>query len=53
MNELILTGDNLDIESLYAFSQNALNPNAKITITIAPEAIARQHRLRPFRQSAD
>ncbi len=41
MNELILTGETLDIESLYAFSQNALNPTAKIKITIAPEAIAR------------
>lgn len=41
MNELTLTGDNLTIETLYAFCRHALNPKAKIKITIAPDAVKR------------
>lgn len=41
MNQIILTGENLDIETLWRFSQNALDPKAKIKIAIDPAARAR------------
>lgn len=41
MNEITLSGDKLDIETLWAFSQNALNPKAKIRIKIDAKAEAR------------
>lgn len=41
MNEITLSGDKLTIETLWAFSQNALNPKAKIKIRIDAKAEAR------------
>lgn len=40
MTSITLSGDALDIETLYHFSKQALDPQAKLKITIAPEAIA-------------
>ncbi len=39
MTDITLNGESLDIEMLYAFSKQALEPNAKFRIIIAPDAI--------------
>lgn len=39
--QITLSGENLDLETLWAFSQNALDPKAKIQIKIDPKAQAR------------
>ncbi len=41
MQEIILNGDNLTIETLWSFAQNALNPKAKISIKIDAKAEAK------------
>lgn len=41
MQEIVLNGESLTIESLWAFCRNALDPKAKFKITIAKEAEAR------------
>ena len=38
MNEIILSGDDLKLETLWQFSQAALDPKARIRITVAPAA---------------
>jgi histidine ammonia-lyase len=41
MQDITLNGDSLDIETLWRFSQAALDPKARIKIRIEPKAMAR------------